>query len=117
MNAVKSIKNKLAEEVFYRTFGNPPLVDASILGQHGCLKAQPHAAMLHTCDGVFQSPCDAGKLLAMLCDVNSNMFNNLPRFWIISVGGGNGRISLPGTRREQAKRQLCLCVLTAAARS
>ena len=30
------------------------------------------------------------------------------------VGGGNGRISLSGTRREQAKRQLCLCVLTAA---
>ena len=29
------------------------------------------------------------------------------------VGGGNGRISLPGTRREQAKRELCLCVLTA----
>ena len=30
-----------------------------------------------------------------------------------SVGGGNGRISLPGTLREQAKRELCLCVLTA----
>ena len=42
------------------------------------LKAQPHAAALHTCDGVVQSSCDAGQLLAMLCDVNSNMFNKLP---------------------------------------
>ena len=41
------------------------------------LKAQPHAAMLHTCDGVFRSSCDAGKLLVMICDVNSNMFNIL----------------------------------------
>ena len=37
-------------------------------------KAQPHAAMLHTCDGVFPSSCDGGKLPAILCDVNSNMF-------------------------------------------
>ena len=37
------------------------------------LKAQPHVAMLHTCDGVFQSSCNAGKSHAMLCDVNSNM--------------------------------------------
>ena len=34
--------------------------------------------MLHTCDGVFQSPCDAGKLPAMLCGVNSNMLLILP---------------------------------------
>ena len=37
------------------------------------LKAQPHAAMLHICDGVFQSSCDAGKLPAMVCDAFSNM--------------------------------------------
>ena len=41
------------------------------------IKAQPHAAMLHTCDGVLQSTCDAGKYHAMHCDVNSNMFNIL----------------------------------------
>ena len=39
------------------------------------LKAQPHAAMLHPCVGTLQSCCVAGKLHAMLCDVNSNMFN------------------------------------------
>ena len=38
-----------------------------------CLKAQPHAAMLHTCDGVFQSSCDAAKSPAMACDAFSNM--------------------------------------------
>ena len=36
-----------------------------------------YAAILQTCDGAFQSSCDAGKLHAMLCDVNSNMFNIL----------------------------------------
>ena len=41
------------------------------------LKAQPHATMLHTCDGAFHSSCDAGISHAMLCDVNSNMFNIL----------------------------------------
>ena len=40
-------------------------------------KAQPHAVMLHTCDGAFQSSCDAGISHAMFCDVNSNMFNIL----------------------------------------
>ena len=39
----------------------------------GYVKAQPHATMLPTCDGLFQSPCDAGKLLAMCCDTFSNM--------------------------------------------
>ena len=38
-----------------------------------CLWAQPHAAMLHICDGVFQNSCDAGKLPAMVCDAFSNM--------------------------------------------
>ena len=42
------------------------------------LKAQPHAAMLHTCDGVFQSYCDAGKTHAMCCDAFSNMLEFLP---------------------------------------
>ena len=39
--------------------------------------AQPHAAMLHTCDGVLQNAYDAEKSHAMLCDVNFNMFNIL----------------------------------------
>ena len=30
--------------------------------------------MLHTCNGVFQRPCDAGKSHVMLCDVNSNIY-------------------------------------------
>ena len=34
-------------------------VALSILGVKGhSLKAQPHAAMLHTCDGTFQNSCD-----------------------------------------------------------
>ena len=41
------------------------------------IKAQPHDAMLHTCDGAFQSSGDAGSSFAMLCDVNSNMFKIL----------------------------------------
>ena len=37
----------------------------------------PHAAMLHTCDGVFQRHCDASKLHAMCCDKKFNMLNIL----------------------------------------
>ena len=37
------------------------------------VKAQPHAAILHICDGVFQNSCDAGKMPAMVCDAFSNM--------------------------------------------
>ena len=37
------------------------------------VKAQPQAAMLHICDGVFQNSCDAGKMPAMVCDAFSNM--------------------------------------------
>ena len=49
-------------------------VALSILGVKGhSLKAQPHAAMLHICGGVFQNSCDAGKLPAMVCDAFSNM--------------------------------------------
>ena len=36
-------------------------------------KAQPHGAMLYTHDGTYQSPCDAAKSHAMLCDAFSNM--------------------------------------------
>ena len=43
------------------------------LGGSLYLKAQPHAAMLHTCDGAFRGFCDATKLHAMLCDAFSNM--------------------------------------------
>ena len=38
--------------------GLPPTLS---VGHHTHLKAQPHAAMLHTCDRVFQSSCDAAK--------------------------------------------------------
>ena len=37
------------------------------------LKAQPHAAMLQICDGVFQNCCDTGKMPVMVCDAFSNM--------------------------------------------
>ena len=46
--------------------------------------------------------------------LSGHTLNKKHTFLYITVGGGNGRISLPGTRREQAKRQLCLGVLTAA---
>ena len=38
-----------------------------------CHKAQPHGAMLHTHDGMYQCPCDVAKSHAMLCDAFSNM--------------------------------------------
>ena len=41
------------------------------------VKAQPHAAMLYTRDGTFQSSCDTSKLHAMCCDVFSNMLEFL----------------------------------------
>ena len=41
------------------------------------VKAQPHTEMLHTCDRAFQSSWDVGISHAMLCNVNSNMFNIL----------------------------------------
>ena len=34
----------------------------------GYRKPGPHAAMLHTCDGVFQKSCDAQNLHAMCCE-------------------------------------------------
>ena len=46
-------------------------------------KAQPQAAMLHTFDGVFQSPCNARKLLAMCC--YPTCWNLSSRFWNISA--------------------------------
>ena len=36
-------------------------------------KAQPHNAILYTCDGTFQSSCDTSKPHAMYCDTFSNM--------------------------------------------
>ena len=39
-------------------------------------QAQPHAAMLHTCDRVFQSYCDAGKQ----CDVLQCIFQHIGIF-------------------------------------
>ena len=36
-------------------------------------KPEPHAAMLHTHDGTFQSPCNVLKLHTMSCDAFSNM--------------------------------------------
>ena len=41
-------------------------------------KAQPHAAMLYTCDGMFQWRCDALKLHVMCSDRKFNMLNILP---------------------------------------
>ena len=41
------------------------------------IKPGPHAAMLHTCDGVFQRRCDASKSHAMCCDKKFNMLNIL----------------------------------------
>ena len=40
-------------------------------------KAQPHAAMLHACDGLFQSYCHARKMHAMCCNAFSNMLECL----------------------------------------
>ena len=40
-------------------------------------KDQPHAAMLHTCDGTFQTSCDTSKSHAMCCDAFSNMLGFL----------------------------------------
>ena len=37
----------------------------------------PHAAMLHTCDGGFQTSCDDKKSHAMCCDCKFNMLNIL----------------------------------------
>ena len=37
------------------------------------VKTQPHVAMLHTRDWMYQCPCDVAKLHAMLCDAFSNM--------------------------------------------
>ena len=31
------------------------------------VKVQPHAAILHTCDGVFQSYCDADACIVLRC--------------------------------------------------
>ena len=41
------------------------------------VKAQPHGGMRYTHDGTFQNPSNAAKKHALLCDVNSNMFNIL----------------------------------------
>ena len=40
-------------------------------------KAQPHVAMLHTCDGTFQSTCDTSKSPVVCCDAFSNMLEFL----------------------------------------
>ena len=40
-------------------------------------KPGPHAAMLHTCDGVFQMPCYVSKSHAMSCNRKFNMLNIL----------------------------------------
>ena len=55
-------------------------LDIGVLNVHHpnlSLKAQPHAAIMHTCDGAFQSSCDAGISHAILWDVIYNMFNIL----------------------------------------
>ena len=46
-----------------------PYQDGDILPEY----APPHAAMIHTHDGTFQSSCDASKSYAMLYDADSNM--------------------------------------------
>ena len=42
-----------------------------------CYKPSLHAAMLHTCDGAFQTSCDVSKSHAMCCDRKFNMLNIL----------------------------------------
>ena len=49
---------KLPTVVVSSRYCNVKLV-SKLYGLKGTYKPGPHAAMLHTCDGVFQESCDA----------------------------------------------------------
>ena len=66
----EGVNNKVAE---LQQAAEPKTSSCAKVPPEGSVKPESPAAMLHACDGTFQSPCDASILHEMLCDAFSNM--------------------------------------------